>query len=918
MPSFRPAAGHRPSPRAACARASASPWCPRSPLPSTVVRGLADSVHRDDLGLYGYPRASIPQLERQRAELRDALVVFRDAWSTYAGTIPAVRSLFQFGADAPDDTAHLLSLAHPHPHPHPGRLKGARRPAPLARLLRAARGRLRRGRIAPPDTVVIPRPPSRQPVADAAPTGRRARLPTPMDRSPPSTTDRPDARRIAASSVAGASVHHRVVGVLRWIVLLAALLPLLASLALAAWQLRARAEEGHGRMERLVRVAAEHASKVFETNEMLLRRVFDLLGDEDDARIVAREAVLHERLRAMVAELPQVQSIWVQDASGHPLLSNRFYPAPRVLDVSDREFFVWHRERRGGLFITEALVGRVTGDVFSDLSLRRERPDGTFAGLVSVGLHVRTFDELHAELTRELPGSAVALLRADGRWISRVPGPVPIELRVAEEGGLARAMREERIAGRLEARSPIDGELRQVAYRRVPGYPVYAVAGLTRADVLARWRRDMALLATIVVPLTIGMVALAWLALRRAEESLASVERLQSETAQRLRVEAALRQSQKLETLGRLTGGVAHDFNNLLTVVGNNVHLLKRADSGRADCAQLAAIERAVRTGAQLTRQLLAFSRRQVVRVETIRLQERIPELLVLVRPLLPPGVDLEVEVAPDTAGIEVDGAEFELAILNLVSNARDAMPDGGRLQLSARNATPNEPGDLPGPHVRVDVADTGTGIAPEQMPRVFEPFFSTKPHGEGTGLGLAQVMALCRSAGGVARISSEAGRGTTVTLLFAAVDAKQAAARPAAPEPPRTLGLRVLLAEDNADVAVATQELLETMGCTVGRVADADAAIALLGAPGAPYDAMLSDIAMPGSRDGIALGAWVREHRPGMGVVLMTGYAERVGRAVEQGLVVLAKPCPPTALAAALWNASVAARGRASPSAQR
>ncbi len=696
-----------------------------------------------------------------------------------------------------------------------------------------------------------------------------------------------------------------------------ALLPLLAFVGLGAWQLRTRAEEGYARMERVTRVAAEHASKVYETNEMLLRRVFDLIGDDDDARIVARERLLHERLRAMVADLPQVQSIWVQDATGRPLLTNRFHPAPRGLDVSDREFFAWHRDDRGGLFITEALLGRVTGDVFSDLSLRRERPDGTFAGLVSVGLYVRTFDEVYAELARELPGSAIALLRADGRWISRVPGPVPIEQRVPADGELARAMREERLEGRLEARSSIDGQLRQIAYRRVSGYPVYAVAGITRADVLARWRDDMALLATIVVPLTIGLVALAWLALRRAEESLASVERLQSETAQRLRVEAALRQSQKLEALGRLTGGVAHDFNNLLTVVGNNVHLLRRADPTRADTPQLAAIERAVRAGSQLTRQLLAFSRRQVVRVETIRLQERIPELLVLVRPLLPPGIDVEVDVAPDTSGIEVDGAEFELAILNLVGNARDAMPGGGRVRLSARNATPDDSGDLPGPHVRVDVADTGTGIAPELMPRVFEPFFSTKPHGEGTGLGLAQVMALCRSAGGVARIASEPGRGTTVTLLFAAVDASGAAVRAAPPRPPPTRGLRVLLVEDNADVAVATQDLLETMGCTVRRVADADAAVELLQDPGAraaPFDVMLSDIAMPGSRDGIALGGWVRAHHPGVGIVLMTGYAERVGKAAEQGLVVLAKPCPPVALAAALWAAHAASRGRAQP----
>ncbi len=729
------------------------------------------------------------------------------------------------------------------------------------------------------------------------------------------------ARPVApASGPPDPTVHHRVIAALRWIVLLAAAVPLLAFVGIGTWQLRVRTDEAYARLERVTRVAAEHATRVFETNEMLLRRVVDLLGDDDDARIAAREPALHARLRAMTAELPQVQSVWVHDATGHPLVSNRFHPAPRGLDVSDREFFVQHRERRGGLFITEALTARMTGEVFSDLSLRRERPDGSFAGLVSVGLHVGTFDEVHRELARDLPGAAFALLRADGRWISRVPGPTPVGLRLPEDSGLLKAMRDGVPSGRLPLRSPVDGALRQVAFHRVAGYPVYAAAGLGRADVLARWRSDMALLSAILVPLTIGLVALAWIALRRAEQGLASVERLQSETAQRLRVEAALRQSQKLETLGRLTGGVAHDFNNLLTIVGNNVHLLRRVDPRNADSPQLAAIERAVRTGAQLTRQLLAFSRRQVVRVETIRLQERLPALLVLVRPLLPPGVDVEVDVDPDTAGIDVDGAEFELAVLNLVGNARDAMPDGGLVRLSARNATAAESEGFPGPHVVVAVEDGGLGIAQELLPRVFEPFFSTKPHGEGTGLGLAQVMALCRSAGGTARIRSEPGRGTTVTMVFAATAcAPPDPGRAAAAEPPRTLGLRVLLAEDNPDVAVATQELLETMGCTVRRVADADAAVDALATPSAgpaepTFDVVLSDIAMPGSRDGIALGGWIRAHRPGIGVVLMTGYAERLGKASEQGLVVLPKPCPPAALAQALWEARATASGRAEP----
>lgn len=187
-----------------------------------------------------------------------------------------------------------------------------------------------------------------------------------------------------------------------------------------------RVDETHARFERVSRVAAERAAEVFETNEMLPRPVVDALGDADDAGIAARERVLHERLRGMVADLPQIQSIWGQDASGRPLLPSRFLPAPRQLGVSDREFFAWHREGRGGLHITDALVARMTGEVFSDLSLRRERPGGGFASLVSVGLYSDYFAGFHAELALELPRVTLSLLRADGRWISRHPGPLPL------------------------------------------------------------------------------------------------------------------------------------------------------------------------------------------------------------------------------------------------------------------------------------------------------------------------------------------------------------------------------------------------------------------------------------------------------------------------------------------------------------
>lgn len=199
-----------------------------------------------------------------------------------------------------------------------------------------------------------------------------------------------------------------MIDTLGWVLLLAALLPAAAFVGLGAWHLKARTADVHGQLDRASRVAAEHAARVYETHEMLLRRVFEAIGDDDDARIAAREPELHRRLKAMTADLPQVQSVRVWDAGGRPLLGSRVLPAPRRIVISDREYFRWHRDHAGGsTFITEAPVARATGEVFSDLSLLRETPDGRFAGVVTVGLHVRYLEAFHAELARDLKGASL-------------------------------------------------------------------------------------------------------------------------------------------------------------------------------------------------------------------------------------------------------------------------------------------------------------------------------------------------------------------------------------------------------------------------------------------------------------------------------------------------------------------------------
>jgi CheY-like chemotaxis protein len=355
--------------------------------------------------------------------------------------------------------------------------------------------------------------------------------------------------------------------------------------------------------------------------------------------------------------------------------------------------------------------------------------------------------------------------------------------------------------------------------------------------------------------------------------------------------------------MGRLTGGVAHDFNNLLMVVNSNLYLHRRLRPDVADSAQLAAIERAVGSGAKLTRQLLAFARKQALLPERIVLQDRLPALLDLLQPLLGSSVALSCEVSADTGPIEVDAAELELALINLAVNAKDAMRGSGRLDIRARNAVATDPTPGSGAFVVLEVLDTGPGFDAKAIGRAFEPFFTTKPLGQGTGLGLSQVQALCHSAGGSAHIDSRPGGGARVRLYFKRGSLPEDAARDER-RVAHDLQCRLLLVEDNDAVEQATRELLESMGCTVHRADSGAAALRHLETHGAEIDVVLSDIEMPGEIDGIALAAQLLQRDPPVPVVLMTGYAVRLEQAVRQRMDVLPKPCSPSMLAEAISKA--------------
>ncbi len=704
----------------------------------------------------------------------------------------------------------------------------------------------------------------------------------------------------AAPAHAASGLHRRsALRRLQWAAQLAWLVPLVAFAAVAGLLYRQAVADAEQVVAGASRVAQEHGLKLFETNAMLLQRMLDLLGDSSEAQVLANGAEVHARLKAIAQGLPQVAGLVYMGSDARVVVNSIAHPPARDIDYSDREYVRAHRLPGSGVFVTEQLISRITRAPFFDMSLRRTRADGSFAGNVSVSLDPGYLTGFYAELAKHEPGLRFTVFRADGRLIARWPEPVEPGARIDPESLAMREIAAGAHSGSQRGPSAGSGAARLLSYRQLAPYPVYVTAAIDLSAVRAGWLRTVGLLAVFAVPATLLLTWLTRLVLTRSRREFDAAERLDEETALRQRMELALLQSQKLEALGRLTGGVAHDFNNLLMVITSNLFVHRRKHPDAAESKQLAAIDRAVSGGTKLTRQLLSFTRRQALVFERIDLRQRLPALVDLLAPVLGKTVELRVHVDPDVAPIQCDPAELELALINLAVNAKDAMPSGGTLEITASAG--------PSGTVQIDVADTGSGIPADIAARVFEPFFTTKPIGQGTGLGLSQVQALCHACGGSARIDARAEGGTRVRLVFPALAADSKPDEPAVPAAAVSSGdlrCHLLLVEDNEAVATATREMLEALGCHVERVAGADAALARLAAPGPAFNLVLSDIEMPGSLDGIALAQRVTEQYPGLPVLLMTGYAERLQEAVRRRFEVLPKPVPSTVLADAIKQA--------------
>ncbi|MBX3501316.1 MAG: response regulator [Alphaproteobacteria bacterium] len=386
------------------------------------------------------------------------------------------------------------------------------------------------------------------------------------------------------------------------------------------------------------------------------------------------------------------------------------------------------------------------------------------------------------------------------------------------------------------------------------------------------------------------------------------------------RIAGVLRQSQKMEAVGQLTGGLAHDFNNILLVILGNLDVIEEAhDIGEDTRAMLAEIGSAALRAAELTRQLLAFSRQQPLQPEITNLNELVAALGKLLRRTLGEQIVIDERLSPTLSPTVVDRTQFESALLNLCVNARDAMPLGGRLMVETGNVELDEdyaaenPDARPGRYAMLAVTDTGTGMSRQVLEHVFEPFFTTKEVGKGTGLGLSMVYGFIKQSHGHIKIYSEVGQGTSVKIYLPAAAGQHAEDAPARGAAPAGGGERVLLVEDDAQVRASVRRQLDSLGYRVSEVDSGEAARRLLGEDGAfAFDLVLSDVVMPGKVNGIQLAEAIARTRPDVRIILMSGYTENAmlqdGR-LGEGTRLLIKPFRKVELAQALREALSAAR---------
>ncbi|TWB12918.1 two-component system NtrC family sensor kinase [Nitrospirillum amazonense] len=729
------------------------------------------------------------------------------------------------------------------------------------------------------------------------------------------------------------------IAALRLQILAAVLIPLAPLAAAGLESRRDIVTQAGDRVERIAAAVDEHAQKVIESDRLILDRVRDLDPAHLDLARPRDTDQVGAALAGMVAGIPQIQALWLWDAQGRPLAASRHTPTASRPDITDSPAYGQLRAGQTEMLIppSDSLSAGsgTSGDqrVFS-LARRLSHPDGSLAGIAAVSMSLAYFDDFYRRVTQDDPATTVMLVNREGMIMAGRP--------VATDGarvdpacpGARATWRAAAPDGTPDASPPDasaanEGRQRLAACRLIANAPLTVMVGVDRTQLDRQWHRRLGRLALLALPVMGALCATTLLAMRRARRERLAAQALRAAETRRERAEGALLRTQRLQALDQITGGIIHDFANLLMTVRSGAEVLCRRPHTEPQREVLDAMLQAIAWGERLTHNLRTFSRRPRLHLDLVRLSDMAGDIADLLRPALRGDIRLETALPPSLWPLRVDRTELDLALLNMAVNARDAMPRGGVLRLAAANVhidpashESERTGGLMGDFVRLTVCDTGSGIPADILDRVFDPFFTTKQDGKSTGLGLAQVHGLARQSGGAAladslnpAIPNSAAAGTTITLYLPRTDEDASAAgtgtMPANGVPANGVpangvptvagnGRQILLVEDNPTVAKVMRDMVEALGFRVLAATTADAAQSLL-ADRPDISLMVSDIVLPGGRNGLELAQAVRHLYSGLPILLVSGYGDRVAEAESLGFAIVPKPLDSTQLRQAM-----------------
>lgn len=518
--------------------------------------------------------------------------------------------------------------------------------------------------------------------------------------------------------------------------------------------------EGENEIVRSLTELRDSMQTVFDGEKRTLIAVDDHIKGMSWADIAAPDTSAF--LQRLASSLQGIDAIWIADPDGYIKAASEEGMRSGTR-VPEQEIFATRERDEVGVYLSTVLEGTPPRIASIDLVRNRLAPNGSFNGTIHVGLSATYFAQLF-QVAVPISDN-VSLVRSDGEVLASDAKTASYYL----DSGSALIRH---IAKNPTGETFADRE-KVYSYLQVPGLPVYISLGISTSAVLQRWYSNLLLYGLAALAASLALAGVSWMALRYTQSEQEALAQLNYETEKRLVTEQQLHHAQRMEAVGQLTAGLAHDFNNLLTIILGSLELLEKARDPEARRRLIERARGAGERGARLVSTLLSFAGRQPLKLQAVNLNELLNDFLPLLRQGAGELVQVELALDPALRDCRADTGQLEATFLNLALNAKDAMPTGGSLSISTRNVGSDSAGVSDGPQpasvpcVAVALRDTGAGMTDDVKAKAFEPFFTTKGVGEGSGLGLSQVLGYVRQVGGHVTLDTELGLGTTVTLYF-------------------------------------------------------------------------------------------------------------------------------------------------------